>query len=89
MKTETETLLKSQAQDGRFSVIMHVMDKGALLSVKESTGYMRRNNAAQHAAKCADEFAARYPGAEVRKHVSDRWVISDKHGYSFAQFDVQ
>lgn len=68
---------------------MHVLDKGALLSVKESTGYIRRHNARQHAAKCAAEYAARYPGAEVHKHVGDRWVICDARGYAFAQFDVE
>lgn len=70
------------------SVTMHVLDKGALLSVTESTGYLRRHNARQHAAKCAAEYAARYPFATVRNCVGDRWVISDKRGYSFAQFDV-
>lgn len=71
------------------SVIMHTLDNGALLSITESTGYLRRRPARQHAAKCAAEYAARYHGATVSKHVSDRWVISDARGYAFAQFDVQ
>lgn len=72
-----------------FSVILHTLDNGAILSVRESTGYLRRYNAAQHAAKCADEYAARYNGATVNHHAADRWVIRDASGNSFAQFDVQ
>ncbi len=71
-----------------FSVILHTLDNGTVLSLRESTGYTRRHDAARHAAKCASEYAARYVGAEVHKHVSDRWVISDARGISFAQFDV-
>lgn len=70
------------------SVILHTMDNGALLSVVESTGYARSHNARQHAAKCAQEYAARYPNATVREHAGQRFTIADSRGYTFAQFDI-
>lgn len=71
------------------SVIIHTLQNGALLTLTESTGYLRRHNARQHAAKCAADYAARYDGATVRECVGGRFVIADKRGYSFAQFDVK
>ena len=71
-----------------FSVILHTLDNGAVLSITESKHY-RAQDARKHASKCATEYAARYEGATVEKRVGDRWTIHKANGITFAQFDVE